>query len=58
MVGHSMLLDHVVEGLAAIYLWYLDVHQDFAVHILTGVVTKVVIQALFLVEKFKNFLES
>ena len=53
-----MLLDHVVEGLAAIYLWYLDVHQDFAVHILTGVVTKVVIQALFLVEKFKNFLES
>jgi hypothetical protein len=46
-----------VNELTALRLRKVDVHADFAVHILTGVIREIVVQTLFLVKKIEDILK-
>lgn len=54
IIGQTVFLDQVVYHLTALFLFDLNVHTDFSVHILAGVIREIVVQALLLVEKFEN----
>ena len=56
-VGKTIILYHVVNELTALRLRKVDVHADFAVHILTGVIREIVVQTLFLVKKIEDILK-